>query len=427
MSKEELEYEVIVVGGGPAGLMAAIASQETGAHTLLIEKGDHLGRKLGISGGGRCNVTNAKPLHELMQNIPGNARFLQSALHQFSNQEIMTFFEALGIRLKEEDRGRVFPISDKAATVVKALVDYVFQVGVDVWTDTPVKKLWIEDNQVVGVRLQNGSSVRATSVILATGGCSVPKTGSTGDAYPWAQTAGHTIVTPYPTEVPLTSNESWIVSRQLQGLSLKDVAITIKTLRGKRLTTETGDMIFTHLGLSGPCALRCSHYVSTARRKSPDEHLLAEIDCLPHISREELQQRWKQAKVQDAKKMLLTWLAGLLPERLATVLLVRLSLEERQQLANVRQVDMDALLLFIKAFPVQITGTLPLSQATVTGGGVHVKEIDPKTMQSKLCKGLFFAGELMDVHAHTGGYNITVAFSTGRLAGTSAALCSSGH
>lgn len=420
----ETEFQVVVVGGGPAGLMAAIAARETGAATLLIEKGDHLGRKLGISGGGRCNVTNAKPLHELMQNIPGNARFLQSALHQFSNQEIMVFFENLGIRLKEEDRGRVFPVSDKASTVVKALVNYVFDVGVEVWTDTPVKRLLSENGHVTGVRLQNGREVFAPSVILATGGCSVPKTGSTGDAYPWARSAGHSIVEPYPTEVPLTSDETFIVQRQLQGLSLKDISITIKLANGKRLTTEIGDMIFTHLGVSGPCALRCSHYVSTAVRATTDVELMAEIDCLPDTSRETLQQMWKRAKAADAKKMLITWVAGYLPDRLASVLISRLSLDERQQLANVRQTDADRLFTDMKAFPLKITGTLPLAQATVTGGGVNVKEINPKTMESKICQGLYFAGELMDVHAHTGGYNITVAFSTGRLAGTSAALAS---
>lgn len=414
-------FDVVIIGGGPSGLMAAVAARSAGASALVLEKGDKLGRKLGISGGGRCNVTNAKPLDALMRNIPGNGRFLHSALHQFSNTDIAAFFERLGIRLKEEDRGRVFPVSDKAATVVAALVDHVFALGTEVWTDTPVRGIVTDGGAITGVQLATGAIVAAKSVVIATGGCSVPKTGSTGDAYPWARKLGHTIVTPYPTEVPLTSKDWFIQDRTLQGLSLRDVEVTIWTAAGKRLTTEAGDLIFTHFGLSGPVALRCSHYVSTSLRKDALASLTATIDCRPTESQAEWIERFRQVRKVDAKKRVSTVMRQLLPERLADVLLIAVGSAAEQQWANVTN---DAILLLaktIKGFPVNITGTLPLAQATVTGGGVSVKDINPSTMASKRCVGLFFCGEVMDVHAHTGGYNITVAFSTGHLAGIHAA------
>ncbi|GMA62423.1 hypothetical protein GCM10025859_28630 [Alicyclobacillus fastidiosus] len=418
-----MKYDVIVVGAGPAGLMAAIAAKDTGARVALIEKGHKPGRKLGISGGGRCNVTNAKPLPELMENIPGNARFLHSALTRFSNQDIMAFFEGLGIRLKEEDRGRVFPVSDQASTVVKAVVDKVYTSGVDVLLDTPVARLLANDGQITGVRLARGQTVECAAVVVATGGCSVPKTGSTGDAYPWVQAFGHTIVQPYPTEVPLTSDEPFIVGRKLQGLSLRGIDATVwDDARKKRLTTEHGDMIFTHLGLSGPTALRCSHYVSTAKRKNKDVSLSVTIDLAPEAQRSELEQALTSGRKHHPRRSIATHLGERFPERLVDFVLAKAAVPSAAQLANLSKPQMDALVATIKACPIHITGTLPLEQATVTGGGVSVKEIDPKTMQSKLVRGLYFSGEVMDVHAHTGGYNITVAFSTGHLAGQSAAM-----
>lgn len=418
-----MKYDVIVVGAGPAGLMAAIAARDAGARVGLIEKGNKPGRKLGISGGGRCNVTNAKPLPELMENIPGNARFLHSALTRFSNQDIMAFFEALGIRLKEEDRGRVFPISDQAATVVKAVVDKVYTSGVDVLLDTPVARLLAQNGQMTGVRLARGQTIECAAVIVATGGCSVPKTGSTGDAYPWVQAFGHTIVQPYPTEVPLTSDEPFIVERKLQGLSLRGIDATVwDDKRKKRLTTEHGDMIFTHLGLSGPAALRCSHYVSTAKRKNQDVSLSVTLDLAPEAPRGELEQALASGRKHHPRRSIATHLGERFPERLTDFVLAKADVPANTQLANLSKPQMDCLIATIKACPIHITGTLPLEQATVTGGGVSVKEIDPKTMQSKLVRGLYFSGEVMDVHAHTGGYNITVAFSTGHLAGQSAAM-----
>ncbi len=434
MADTDLTYDVIVIGGGPAGLMTAVAAAEQGARTVLIEKGNRLGRKLGISGGGRCNVTNAKPLSELIENIPGNGRFLHSALNRFSNRDVMAFFEGLGIALKEEDRGRVFPVTDKAQTVVKALVNRVFEVGVDVWEECRVSGLYIEDThqrdseqlenpQVRGVILADKRIVRASSVVIATGGASVPATGSTGDAYPWAKRVGHTIVSPYPTEVPLTSEEPFIRNRTLQGLSLRSINISIflQGKKPKRLTTESGDLLFTHFGLSGPAALRCSHYVSTARRKDSQCSLLAQIDILPGQTTDELLYELKSAKESEPRKHIHNLLPRFVPDRLADVMIHLCDIAQDHPMSDIKNAELEALVRHVKAFPVEIKGTLPLAQATVTGGGVSIREIDPRTMASKVCNGLFFAGEVMDVHAHTGGYNITVAFSSGHLAGTSAA------
>lgn len=414
-------FDVIVIGGGPSGLMAAIAARIQGANTIVLEKGNKLARKLGISGGGRCNVTNAKPMDELMKNIPGNGRFLYSALSQFSNQEIIAFFESLGIRLKEEDRGRVFPITDKASTVVHALIEKVADLGIVVRQDTPVKELIIESESIAGVTLQSGETVLASSVIVATGGCSVPQTGSTGDAYPWASALGHTIVTPYPTEVPLTSPSLFITSRALQGLSFKDATITIQNGRGKVLTKEYGDFMFTHFGLTGPIALRCSHYVSTALRKDPEATLDAIIDFFPEQSAEQFVTNLKSQRTHDGAKQINTRLAEWLPDRLVSVILEESGVLPTTTMAHLGNEAINDVTGWIKRFRMPISGTLPLEKATVTGGGVSIKEVVPHTMASKLCAGLYFAGEVLDVHAHTGGYNITVAFSTGHAAGIAAA------
>lgn len=418
---EAMDYDVIVIGGGPSGLMAAIAAQQAGAQTLLIEKGNKLGRKLAISGGGRCNVTNAKPLDQLIQNIPGNGRFLFSALTRFSNQDVVQFFERLGIPLKEEDRGRVFPLSDKASTVVTAMVNELYALGVSVRLDTPVKQLMADEEKVIGVETHQGENFFCRAIIVAAGGASVPQTGSTGDAYPWAGALGHTIVSPYPTEVPLTSSLPRILDRSLQGLSFRDVTLTLKNGKAKILTVEQGDIIFTHFGVSGPAALRCSHYVSTARIKNIHEPLMLFIDLLPDYPINDLQQAIARRRKENPKQHVRTCLLDWMPERLTDVLLESAHADIPAPLSQLTSSALGSILSGIKSFPIPISGTLPLAKATVTGGGVSIKEIDPKTMGSKKKRGLYFCGEVMDVHAHTGGYNITVAFSTGHAAGSAAA------
>ncbi len=431
-----MSYDVIVIGGGSAGLMASIAASAGGAKTLLIDKGDKLGRKLGISGGGRCNVTNNKELDELIQHIPGNGRFLYSAMSSYNNTSIIQFFEGLGIKLKEEDNGRMFPVSDKAKTVVDALINQVRTQGVDILVNSPVQQVLYEKGRVRGVKLKSGQSHRSRSVIVATGGKSVPYTGSEGDGYPWAVEAGHTITELFPTEVPLTSNEPFIRNRELQGLSLRDVNLTVWNAKSKKLVSHRGDMLFTHFGLSGPAALRCSSFVvkglKQAREKQVKEKqaqlhqsdpisITLTIDLFPDLAEDALHAQMTELVRTDAKKAVKNVLRPLLPERMIPLVLRLVDIAEDTVYANLPKQPWLDLARMLKAFPVRVNGTLSIEEAFVTGGGVNLKEIDPRTMQSKLMPGLFFCGEVLDIHGYTGGYNITAAFVTGHTAGTAAA------
>lgn len=415
-------YDIIVIGGGSAGLMASVAASEDGAQVLLIDKGNKLGRKLGISGGGRCNVTNAKEIDELIKYIPGNGRFLYSALANFSNRDIMSFFENMGIQLKEEDNGRMFPVSDKAKTVVDALVNKVRSQGVDIRTNSPVDEVLYDQGQAVGVRLRSGEVFQSRAVIIAVGGKSVPQTGSEGDGYAWAEKAGHTITDLYPTEVPLTSPESFIQSKELQGLSLREIGLTVWSPKGKKLIQHDGDMIFTHFGISGPTALRCSQYVVKALKKFPVSSIMVTLDLFPSKSVDEVYQETLALAETDSKKAIKNVLKGYLPERMIPLILSKSGLADDITFYNIpRQLWLEMAKL-IKAFPIAMHGTLSIKEAFVTGGGVNLKEIDPKTMESKLMNGLYFCGEVLDIHGYTGGYNITAAFTTGYNAGKSAAF-----
>jgi len=416
-----MKYDVIVIGGGSAGLMASVAASAEGAKVLLVDKGDKLGRKLGISGGGRCNVTNNKDMDELIKHIPGNGRFLYSALAHFSNKDIIAFFENLGIALKEEDNGRMFPVSDKAKTVVDALIGQVRRQGVEIRTNCPVRQVLYQEGRVEGVRLQSGETLRSDAVIIASGGCSVPHTGSTGDGYAWAEAAGHTITPLFPTEVPLTSSEPFIRSRELQGLSLRDVTLSVWNAKGKALIAHSGDLLFTHFGLSGPIALRCSQFAVKELAKSERTAVTLTIDLFPELTVDELYQQSMALTRNDAKKAVKNVLKNMLSERLIPLLLSKSELDEQLTYDNIPKANWMTLCRMMKEFPVIINGTLSLEEAFVTGGGVHLKEIDPGTMQSKLMDGLFFCGEILDIHGYTGGYNITAAFSTGYTAGISAA------
>jgi predicted Rossmann fold flavoprotein len=415
------KYDVIVIGGGPAGLMAAAAAGGAGARVLLVEKGDRLGRKLIISGGGRCNVTNRKPYDELVKQIVGNGRFMYSALSEFGSEEIIRFFEGLGIRLKEEDHGRMFPVSDKAISVAMALIDHLAALGVRVRLNTPVDRLLLTDGACTGIKLKNGEKIVAGAVIVAVGGRSVPKTGSTGDGYAWAKQAGHTITPLYPTEVPMTAGDAWIKAKTLQGLSLRDVGLTLSDHRGKKLTTQRGDMIFTHFGLSGPAALRTSHYVSVTYLKHGKVAMALTIDLFPDKGADALLREMTDLTEREPKKAVKNVLRPLLPERMIPLLLEMAGIDEATTHAHLPKERWQGLARLVKALPVTITGTLSIEEAFVTGGGVSIKEVDPATMASRVAPGLYFAGEVLDVHAHTGGYNITVAFSSGHAAGTAAA------
>ncbi|MBB6282693.1 NAD(P)/FAD-dependent oxidoreductase [Geobacillus subterraneus] len=414
-------YDVIVIGGGPSGLMAAIAAGEQGARVLLLEKGTKLGRKLAISGGGRCNVTNRLPIDEIVRHIPGNGRFLYSAFSVFNNEDIIHFFERLGVPLKEEDHGRMFPKSDSAQSVVKALVNELGRLKADIRLESPVDDVLYEQGKAVGVKLNSGETIAANAVVVAVGGKSVPQTGSTGDGYPWAEKAGHTVTELFPTEVPIVSNEPFIQNRTLQGLSLRDVALSVLKPNGKPIITHRMDMLFTHFGISGPAALRCSQFVVKALKNAADGAVAMSIDALPDVTQEEWFRRLAKLCKEEPKKAVKTIAKTVLPERYAAFLLERSGIDPQAAAGTVSHEALRAFVRCCKQFTFYVHGTLSIDKAFVTGGGVSVKEIEPKTMASKCMDGLYFCGEILDIHGYTGGYNITAALVTGRLAGMNAA------
>lgn len=414
-------YDVIVIGGGPSGLMAAIAAGEHGAKVLLVDKGDKLGRKLAISGGGRCNVTNRLPVDEIIQHIPGNGRFLYSAFSIFSNEDIIAFFEQLGIQLKEEDHGRMFPVSNKAQSVIDALLTKLEQLRVHIKVNSPVEKIEYKDKHVTAVVLKNGEKINTRAVVVAVGGKSVPHTGSTGDGYAWAKKAGHTITELFPTEVPVTSSEPFIKKKQLQGLSLRNVALSVLNPKGKPIITHQMDMIFTHFGISGPAVLRCSQFVVKAMKKWNLQEVTMNLDVFPNKKEEALFQEISSLVNDDRKKALRNSLKGLVPERYLLFLLEQNEIDPAAQGATISSEKIRNFVRSCKQFHFKVNGTLSLEKAFVTGGGVSVKEIEPQTMASKKMGGLYFCGEILDIHGYTGGYNITSAFVTGRLAGMNAA------
>lgn len=413
-------HDVIIIGGGPSGLMAAIAAAEHNGNVLLIDKGNKLGRKLAISGGGRCNVTNRLPVDEIVRHIPGNGRFLYGAFSVFDNEDIIRFFEKLGVQLKEEDHGRMFPISNSAQSVVDALLDYMKKLGVNVRTNCTVKDVLYENNQVVGVELNHGETFNCRAVVVATGGKSVPQTGSTGDGFPWAKKAGHTISELFPTEVPITSNEPFIREKRLQGLSLCDVALSVLNPKGKPLITHRMDMIFTHFGISGPAVLRCSQFVVKAMKRWDLEEVTMNLDLFPKHNQEQLFEQLWQTMKNESRKAVKNALKGLLPERYLLFLLTKCEIDPDAPCSTISMNHLRSFVETCKQFRFTVNGTLPLDKAFVTGGGVSVKEIEPKTMASKLMPGLYFCGEVLDIYGYTGGYNITSALVTGRLAGENA-------
>lgn len=411
-------YDCIVIGGGPSGLMAAIAAGEQGGNVLLIEKGNKLGRKLAISGGGRCNVTNRLPIEEIIQHIPGNGRFLYGAFSIFNNEHIIEFFEKLGVPLKEEDHGRMFPVSNRAQDVVDALVRELKRLKVEVRLNTSVSKLLMDDEKILGVRLENGEDIPSKSVVVAVGGKAVPQTGSTGDGYPWAERAGHTVTELYPTEVPVTSNEPFIQSKELQGLALREVAVSVLNKKGKPVITHQMDMLFTHFGLSGPALLRCSQFVVKELKKQTPVKI--KIQTLTNQNEESCFQLLMKYVKSEPKKAVKNALKSITVERWLLFLMDRVQIEPTMSCAEISKEKLRALARELVAFTMDVHGTLPIEKAFVTGGGIHLKEIDPKTMASKKKEGLYFCGEILDIHGYTGGYNITSALVTGRIAGMNA-------
>lgn len=412
--------DVIVIGGGPSGLMAAIAAGEQKKKVLLIEKGNKLGKKLAISGGGRCNVTNRLSIDEIIKHIPGNGRFLYSPFTVYNNENIIEFFEGLGVKLKEEDHGRMFPVSNRAQDVVDALINELKRLHVEIRLQTTVSKLLMNDEKILGVRLSDGTEILAKAVVVAVGGKAVPQTGSTGDGYPWAERAGHTITELYPTEVPVKSNEPFIQSRELQGLALRDVAVSVLNKKGKAIITHQMDMLFTHFGLSGPAILRCSQFIVKERKKNGGAPVQVRIQTLTDYNIETCVQYLNKLLKEDPKKAVKNVWKNVAPERWLLFLMERVDIDPSKTSAELSQEKIRQLANELVGFTMDVHGTLPLEKAFVTGGGISVKEIEPKTMASKKKSGLFFCGEILDIHGYTGGYNITSALVTGRIAGMNA-------
>ncbi|MGG5358894.1 MULTISPECIES: NAD(P)/FAD-dependent oxidoreductase [unclassified Enterococcus] len=410
-------YDVIVVGAGTSGMMAAISAAEAGAAVLLIEKNKKAGKKLLMTGGGRCNVTNNRPVEHLIAHIPGNGKFLYSTFSQWNNFDIMEFFESRGVHLKEEDHGRMFPVTNKSKTIVEALLTYLNELGVDVLFGTKVEKLIHKNNQIYGLRTEF-EEFKAPCVILTTGGRTYPSTGSTGDGYKLVKKLGHTITPLYPTESPLISEESFIAKKTLQGLALQDVSLSVLNSQGKVVTSHVMDLLFTHFGLSGPAALRCSSFVNQ-ELKQQDQPVTVVLDCFPERSLQEIIDQLTAEAKQSRKQVINAW-HGFLPERLLQFFIEKAQLQE-QIGVQVSAEQIETFAELCKNFKITVVKTFPLEKSFVTGGGVSLKEVAPKTLESKLVNGLFFGGELLDINGYTGGFNITAAFATGHTAGIHAA------
>ncbi len=406
---------IVIIGGGPAGFNAALSAdfkhKDTERKITVIEKNERCGRKLMITGKGRCNVTNNCDLDTLIGNTPKNGRFLYSAFSSFLPQDTMSFFENAGVPLKTERGNRVFPQSDKAVDIVDALVKSIKSRGIKQLHAT-AKAIKTDGESVIGVELENGQIIEADSVVLATGGVSYPVTGSTGDGYRMAQALGHTVTELKPSLVPLCCHEGFCT--RLSGLSLKNVTLSVfESDKKKPVFKEMGEMLFTHFGISGPLVLSASAYM----RKMGKTEYNAVIDLKPALTDEQLDKRILRDFENEKNKDFANSLDALLPKSIIPVIIGLSGIDPRCKVNQISKEQRKMLVRVIKNLTLHITGFRPIEEAIVTGGGISVKEINPSTMESKLVKGLFFAGEIIDVDAFTGGFNLQIAFSTGFLAG----------
>lgn len=435
--------KVIVIGGGAAGMMAAIAAAQKGCQVILYEKNEKLGKKIFITGKGRCNLTNACDMEGLFENVISNSKFLYSAFYGFDNQAVIDWFESAGCATKIERGERVFPVSDHSSDVIGALTRQLNKWKVDIRLATAVKELVTQERQmeekqgidreenaqkerkqtetvmhrkIGGVRLADGSVEKADAVIVATGGLSYPLTGSTGDGYRMAEAVGHTIKETQPALVPFEIKEEWC--KQLQGLSLKNVTVSLEQNGKKPFYEGFGEMLFTHFGVSGPLILSASSYYVGRKKK---ENTMLHLDLKPALSIEQLDKRLLRDFEENKNKQFKNSLGGLFPAKLIPVMIALSGIDGEKKIHEITKEERSSFVRLIKNLEMTITGTRGYSEAIITRGGIHVKEVNPSTMESKLVSGLYFAGELLDLDALTGGFNLQIAWSTGYQAGVFAA------
>ncbi len=401
--------QVVVVGGGPAGMMAAIAASKNNK-VILIEKNNKLGKKLFITGKGRCNVTNNKDISEFFDYIPTNPHFLYSALYTFTNEDTIKFFNERGVELKVERGDRVFPSSDKSSDIIKAFEKTLMEKNIEIKLGIAVKELKVENNKITSVILDNDDYIECDNVILATGGASYPQTGSNGDGFRFCKSLGHNVVSIKPSLVPIEINEAWV--KDLQGLSLRNVQLTLLDKNNKIIFKGQGEMLFTHFGISGPLCLSASSLIK------PGEKYKIILNLKPALSEKELDLRIQKDFLKYNNKDFKNALNDLFPQKLIPIMINLSKIPENQKVNSITKEQRKFFLNLISNLTMDVRGLRSIEEAIVTSGGVDTKEIDPSTMKSKVVSNLSFAGEVIDVDAYTGGYNVQIAISTGFIAGS---------
>jgi len=408
-----LTWDVIVIGGGPAGMMSAGTAGSRGRNVLLLERNEKLGKKLFLTGQGRCNLTNAdENIETFIQNTIRNGKFLYSAFSSFSNFDLMKFFEELGLKLKIERGKRVFPASDKSSDVIKALKEYLSINKVTIRFNSRVKDVLTSNKQVIGVKLETNETLNCNKVILATGGASYLITGSTGDGYRMAEKLRHKIVEIKPSLVPIETEEEW--AKELQGLALKNISVTL-IVNDEKVHKEFGEMLFTHFGVSGPIILTISAYLKNYLKNKNAIEL--SLDLKPALSIKQLDERLQRDFAKYSKRQFKNSLIDLLPKAMIPIMISLSGINENKNVSEITKEERKNLLNLFKGLGLRVKGLRPIEEAIITSGGISTKEINPSTMESKIIQGLFFAGEIIDVDALTGGFNLQIAFSTGYLAG----------
>lgn len=403
---------VVVIGGGAAGLIAAVIAGREGAKVTLLEKMNYVGKKMGITGKGRCNITNACDMSDFIKNTPGNGKFLYGAYERFTNEDLLQLLHDAGLETKVERGGRVFPASDSALDVRNTFMKLMKHYGVDVHLEEPVKKLLVDDGVVTGV-VTDKETYHADAVVIATGGKSYPATGSTGDGYILAAQVGHTITDIRPSLVPIVTEESWV--KDLMGLSLRNVELSV-VAKNKVQAKMFGEMMFTHFGITGPIVLSLSHTVGKLMRKKNIGTIGLDINLKPALSPETLDKRLQKDFELYSKKQLINGMKDLLPSRLIPLIIELAGIDPQKPINQISKEERQQIGYMLQHMPLTVKGLRPVEEAIVTAGGISLKEFNPKTMESKLVKGLYGAGEVLDIDAFTGGYNLQAAFSTGYVA-----------